>query len=570
MTKPAPWPQSPPSDPFRDEPCPPSGFADYRASGGTLSEREYLDAANAFLEALGDVHAGTARAQAAHASLASQARVLRVDRADRNEAWRTLRPSARLPSLEMLIRITTDLFPTAATEAADRVLGPLADDLDVRNPVHRRTAQVAVAAIGFSLADGAMEPDRRGAFPGFTPLQRWSRRKPLPDVTDRAIVRAVAQAPVAVWSLEHATEDGWHLEGRVGLAAHCQPTNPVQLVEVAAPYRPPRAGDTLVARVVHTRSGWQATTGVVFPGAPPSVRIQTWVQLALWEARLRDRRLTVEDLLRRGGHRLYRAVSEWAWLHGDDDPYRDPQFYDLEYADHVEDLAHYTRLATASGGPVLELGCGTGRLTLALATAGLEVDGVDLSPAMLRGCRQRIERAQLPVGGRVRVRQADFCALSLDRRYPLVIWPFNALHHCRDPSRIQAVLSGVHRHLLPTGRLAVDCYLPDIELYDRDPAARAEPRRFVHPRSGETLESWEQGWWDADLQVHHVIYVYRQPDGTETHSHLQLRMYELEVLRQIFLDAGWRILSEAEDFEGTPIGDRPLKWVGLLAPPRGD
>ncbi|MEZ4235338.1 MAG: hypothetical protein R3F59_04095 [Myxococcota bacterium] len=122
-----------------------------------------------------------------------------------------------------------------------------------------------------------------------------------------------------------------------------------------------------------------------------------------------------------------------------------------------------------------------------------------------------------------------------------------------------------HRRLARARRhFALDCYLPD-RAHDRDPDERFEPRTFRHPVTGERIDSWEQGWWDEPGRIHHVLYVYRWPDGTERRSHLTLRMFELDELRQLFAAAGWRIVREAEDFVGTPLSGRPLKWVGARA-----
>jgi SAM-dependent methyltransferase len=321
-----------------------------------------------------------------------------------------------------------------------------------------------------------------------------------------------------------------------------------------------------VARIVPTDLGWVATTPIVFPGAPPPQKLQAWVQLALWEARIRERRLKVEVLLQRNAHWLCRHVAEWTWQHGDDHPYQDGVLYDLEYDDQVEDIQHYVDLARSTSGPVLELGCGTGRLTIPLARAGFTVHGIDISHAMLDRLNARLASEDAAVRARVHVGHDDFRTVQSDKRYPLIIWPFNALHHCRRPEQVHAVLDRARTLLQPGGVLAIDCYLPDVGLYDRDPDHRDEPRTFTDPRTGQPLTSWERGWWDPQLQVHHVIYSYAPVDGPTAHTHLQLRMYTLGQLHRIVQTAGWHIHSQFQDFQSTPLGPNALKWVGCLTP----
>jgi SAM-dependent methyltransferase len=246
------------------------------------------------------------------------------------------------------------------------------------------------------------------------------------------------------------------------------------------------------------------------------------------------------------------------------DPYADAILYDLEYADHVEDLAHYVDRARTAGGRVLELGCGSGRLTLPIARAGVHVLGVDRAPSMLDAARRKLAAEPAEVQGRVELAECDYHSLRPDLQFAAVLWPFNALHHCADEDALAVLLERMHDWLAPAGRLALDCYLPDRELYDRDPEGRYEAREFVDPTSGAKLLSWEQGWWDAAARVHHVMYVYQWPDGTERRTHLQLRMFELAELLAIFARTGWKVARAAEDFRGTPVGPRALKWVGVL------
>lgn len=248
-----------------------------------------------------------------------------------------------------------------------------------------------------------------------------------------------------------------------------------------------------------------------------------------------------------------------------DDPYGDPALYDLEYADHREDVLHYAKLAFA-GGPVLELGCGTGRLTLPIARAGIEVDGIDLAPGMLEGIRAKLAREPGAIARRVRVFPGDFRAPPAELRsdYAAVFWPFNAIHHCRDVADIDATLAAAKQRLLPRGTVGIDLYLPDRELYDRDPEKTYEHRIMRDPRTGERLHTWERGWWDEETRIHHVVYTYRADDATERETHLQLRMFERQEIEAALDRAGLEIVSSAEDFDGTPLRASSLKWVLVL------
>ncbi len=134
----------------------------------------------------------------------------------------------------------------------------------------------------------------------------------------------------------------------------------------------------------------------------------------------------------------------------------DAELYDLQYDAYRDDVPFYVRLADELGGPVLELGAGSGRVTEALLRAGHEVVAVDASAAMLARAAQRLSGH---VG--VELVQADMRELSLGRRFPLVLAPFNTLMHAYTVSDQDSTLAAVRAHLAPGGLFAFDVYLPN-------------------------------------------------------------------------------------------------------------
>ncbi|MBW1876986.1 MAG: class I SAM-dependent methyltransferase, partial [Deltaproteobacteria bacterium] len=178
----------------------------------------------------------------------------------------------------------------------------------------------------------------------------------------------------------------------------------------------------------------------------------------------------------------------------DEDPYRSPLHYDLEYQDKTEDVAWYVGLARARGGPVLELGCGNGRITLEIARVGAEVHGIDKNPQMLQDLERKLRAAPEEVRLRVRYVLGDFLELEGPARHPLVILPFNAIHHCHHHREVLRLLHGVRSCLRPKGLFAMDMYRPYPELYQRDPEEHYCERDFTHPHSGAQIHSWEQSW----------------------------------------------------------------------------
>lgn len=134
--------------------------------------------------------------------------------------------------------------------------------------------------------------------------------------------------------------------------------------------------------------------------------------------------------------------------------------YDALYGvmrDPSGDAAFYRALAEESGGPVLELGCGTGRVLLPIAALGIPCVGVDASPAMLAALRAKNPPPNLElVEGRMET--FDLGA----RRFALVTAPFRAFLHLLDVPSQLAALANIRRHLAPGGAFAFDVFDPKL------------------------------------------------------------------------------------------------------------
>src|SRR6266481_5927938 len=129
----------------------------------------------------------------------------------------------------------------------------------------------------------------------------------------------------------------------------------------------------------------------------------------------------------------------------------------------VQDVAFYRDAAREFGDPILELGCGTGRITMALAEAGKRITGLDLSERMLE--RAVKKRGALRVEARERIHfvQGDMARFDLGEKFRLVIIPFRPLQHLLEVHQQINSLEIVRKHLAPGGRLILDVFQTDAE-----------------------------------------------------------------------------------------------------------
>ena len=159
------------------------------------------------------------------------------------------------------------------------------------------------------------------------------------------------------------------------------------------------------------------------------------------------------------------------------------------------DLEFYVEAARRSGGPVLELGAGSGRVCRAIAEAGETVTGLELSEAMVAHAQERCRELPKKVRKRIRFVQGDMAAFSLSRYFPLTIIPYRGFQALLTPADQRRCLETVRRHLHPDGRLIVHIFDPRLEWCVPEPDALPEIRQeAVHPESGNRVVSEVVRW----------------------------------------------------------------------------
>ena len=168
------------------------------------------------------------------------------------------------------------------------------------------------------------------------------------------------------------------------------------------------------------------------------------------------------------------------------DPYEHiVKLYDLEHDDFEDDAVFFRNLIDT--GPVLEVGCGTGRIMSHLVTGGIEVHGIDCSPAMLEAARARL---QGQAGAHLYLMAAE--ELDLPVAFVAAIFPLNVLWHLSSLDSQLAALRAVRTHLMPGGLLAIDVANP-ISLADRGAAGEVR-NRFSSPVDGGMVQGFSSAW----------------------------------------------------------------------------
>ena len=280
------------------------------------------------------------------------------------------------------------------------------------------------------------------------------------------------------------------------------------------------------------------------------------------------------------GKRRARQEAEHERLlrRGTDDHYQDTELYGFEYADREDDLRWYRELAQRRAPQaILELGAGSGRITVPLARAGHRVIALDRMDAMLDALRRHLDEEE-ELRGTVEIVQADMRELPLDESsVDLVIAPFNALMHLYTWQDLLACFREVARVLAPGGAFAFDVELPDLEWLTWDPDERHAVTRFVHPRTGQKLIYSTNHRYDPETQICHIRLYYDDapppgrrfvpPPRPRKLVHLAHREVFPEEVRLLIHAAGLRLEEHTGDFNGGPLGPGVQSQVLLCSKP---
>jgi SAM-dependent methyltransferase len=212
------------------------------------------------------------------------------------------------------------------------------------------------------------------------------------------------------------------------------------------------------------------------------------------------------------------------------------------------DVQFFVDAAARAGSPILELGCGTGRVLIPTARAGLTIVGVDGSPDMLRVCRQRLDAEPPAVRDRVRLVDADMRDFDLGgQRFTLVTIPFRPFQHLLTVDDQLACLACIRRQLVEDGTLILDLFNPSLELLVHRTAGElsGDEPEFATPDGRHIVRRHRMVAHDRFNQVldGELVYDVTHPDGTReeiVHAFRTRYLFRFEA-EHLLVRAGFRL-----------------------------
>ncbi len=224
------------------------------------------------------------------------------------------------------------------------------------------------------------------------------------------------------------------------------------------------------------------------------------------------------------------------------------RFYDQDDGRLSEDIPTILGFAQKGGGPVLELGVGSGRLALPLAKAGFEVTGIDISDKMLAFARQRIAEAGL--SHRVNLIHNDFVEFELDQSFGLAYCGYNSFLHLIEIKEQLAAMACWRRHLMADGLLVIDVHNPQLEHLASADGSLALADSWIDPETGFLVHKLQAT--EVDLPDQRYI-IHRFYDEIVADSVVRRSSVKLET--RILLRREMELLLKFSGFAG-------IQWFG--------
>ncbi len=248
------------------------------------------------------------------------------------------------------------------------------------------------------------------------------------------------------------------------------------------------------------------------------------------------------------------------------------EVYDAVYADVRDDVPFYVDLARKSGGPVLELGCGTGRVSVPIAASGVAVTGLDVSPAMLQLAKEEAVALASDVGlGPISFVEGDMRKFDFGKQFGLVIAPFRSLQSLVTVPEQLSTLAMVKRHLEPGGMLAFDMFVPEPSTLVQDQDVAYHLKDVTDSVTGVRRVIYQQSTYDNFAQVVHARIIIEELDdwgvvARKLYREFSLRYsYRWEV-HHLLASCGFEDIQVYGGFDGSELDEtsEDMVWTARL------
>lgn len=231
------------------------------------------------------------------------------------------------------------------------------------------------------------------------------------------------------------------------------------------------------------------------------------------------------------------------------DIYSDPGLYDAAHGWKTNDINFIADAADEFGGPVLELGAGTGRLSLHILKHGHTYTGIESSSAFVECAKNKVQK----FGNKATILKGDMRSFDLDQQFQFIFVGFNSIFHLMNEKDVLSFFQCVKKHLTDNGAFLIDTFIPDPLFLYRD-KQKYYVMEFDTPDGVHCIVS-ETNEYDNETQINHIqwYFNYEGKDDPEIFN-FDMHMIFPDTMDRLLSDAGFMIREKYGDYEKTPLG----------------
>lgn len=226
----------------------------------------------------------------------------------------------------------------------------------------------------------------------------------------------------------------------------------------------------------------------------------------------------------------------------------DPKIYD-GLNQQKDDIEFYIKWINENKiSKVLELCCGTGRITIPCAKAGINISGFDLNTSMLDEARLKAKAANLSIS----FHQGDMRKISINDKYQMMFIPFNSIHCLYTHSDVSKTLKSIHNHLLDDGFLVIDYFNPNISYISTNQGKEVEIAKYI-TEDRRNIKIIQTMNYEDNTQINRIKWEYYVNDQPHSVESLDMRMFYPQELDYYIESNGYKIINKYGDYQMNPF-----------------
>ncbi|MUK87991.1 methyltransferase domain-containing protein [Ornithinibacillus sp. L9] len=241
--------------------------------------------------------------------------------------------------------------------------------------------------------------------------------------------------------------------------------------------------------------------------------------------------------------------------------YDDPVLYDLENDMYTEDINFLSKWLEHTKGPIIDIACGTGRVTIPLAKKGHRMVGIDAHSGMLDEAKRKSKNLNLSIEWQ----KQDCTDLNLDLKSNLIFTVGNSFQHFLTNEAQDSLLKSIHRHLDEKGVFILNTRFPS-----KDELLQTEDeefwRSYEDPKTKQIIDVYTLSNYDSLNQIQKYTTIRRSRGGDEETTNekvtnIQLRYVYPKEMERLLNQHGFNIVEIYEDWHGTPISNQSKQMI---------